>query len=188
MKKYLIFLFFFIGNFGCLCDSIPFWNLEDFDIEIRGIISQPTEPVITIENDTLQMYISMIPEFVADNVGLNFSTNQLYAFSCEQNGDRGMKDPITKLEVKCLQNFAGIESGESLNDLFSIGSYRSDFSPESIEKAIENTENWTPEFVRGFTLNTTEVPARNKEYTFLIKIEMESGKVVKKHTGKIKWI
>ncbi|RME95563.1 MAG: hypothetical protein D6772_12975, partial [Bacteroidetes bacterium] len=118
MKKGFVLFMFVSGLCSCICeDVLPYWNVTNFSVQIKDQNYQlPTDSLIT--TDTLLLQLDLETEFLAQSSfhGLSaFFANQMWAFSCDDDGFAGMKDPWESITVTSNQDFAEVLAGESLN-------------------------------------------------------------------------
>ncbi|MEQ8471248.1 MAG: hypothetical protein RIC35_08680 [Marinoscillum sp.] len=112
----------FLGIYSCILDCpevFPYWDLNDFSIEVRDVEFNLYSPGEEFLGDTMFFNLDFQYEYL-EFEHFSFLNSATALEKCDESGDRGAKDPIVALEFTSDQAFNEIASGELLNYLVRI--------------------------------------------------------------------
>lgn len=169
----------FLGIGACTCDDfIPYWNISDYNISISDPLYNPPNNGV-INADTLLIALDFKTEFLAHQ-HTNFLMNSAFAITkCPEDGDEGLKDLVTGLEVVSDAAFNGFQPGQSLNPITMIG------RTIPIEDWVQSMQH--ADHYQTITLYITEKPRDTKNHRFKISMSFASGRVIEKESEMVTW-
>ena len=190
MKKLAVILFFLVGAglleacLLCQCrDVVPFFDF--FTVSTTTISPAPgISPLsIRVAPDSL--------EYLAGCTTNWQFTTAAYGCSCEENGERGPKYPITQLAITADRAFTdSLPAGANLNHLFILSGSNSDFPVYTLD-AIGQLQYWDYGFYpygSGFVLQSDAVPdSLGVPFQFTLSITKSNGATVVTTTRPIAW-
>ena len=184
-KSLLIITIMVSGILSCCTDVIPYWNIDDFTIKFDDGTRNYVEEG-TIISDSLIIQTDLEVDFLSDNWTNNPFINTAFAFSCEPDGHKGLKDKMTSITFTSNQDFNDIASGNSLNSLITLDNPEFVFLDTSLEKLPQQL-NQTFFYYSNLEFVIKEKPTNNSTHQFTISMDFESGKNVTTTSKDITW-
>lgn len=103
----------FFGIFGCI-DCGEHFSFQEITNVTGTLVSNDFEEIeVKTDLDSLFVFVNFDINFIANNFTLPF-INQAYAWSCDRNGDLGLKDKIVDLKLYSTVDYLGFPSGSEI--------------------------------------------------------------------------
>lgn len=165
-KRGILLFFLFSGILSCFCDDErPFWDINNIDL----LLIDPSGNNInndTITTDSIGIIVDFDIDYVVNNSFKSVFANTAMA-SCAENGESGMKTPITKITLTCDQPYNNFAAGESLNSIVRYG-------PQTgFQSFIDDVKDFPG--VDFFTFAVVEKPTNLDSLQFTVQIDFTSG-------------
>ena len=163
---------------GCCGDYIPFWNITDFNSSIRGV----TPGQDTIRADTLVIDLSFDTELLS-NLNRPALIHTTYALSCPEDGDDGMKDPLTAINIRSDAPYNAFQPGVNIGSLVRVN------GRDNISTTLSRAPLW-PHFPGGLGLELQLVakPQNVKTHQFVLELGFQSGRVIQDTLQRVTWL
>lgn len=182
MKKTTTILFLFIlSMISCECFKSTQWKMTGFSIDVQN-----TQAQSIVNNEIAGDSLNLICFFAADfaenvPVQTSFLIPTLMATSCTSSGDGGMFDPVVDVQITTDSTFNDIDSGGSINEIILVNGNK------TIPEWLMTTENLSFEFHNRTDFLITQKPESSQNYSFKIRMELESGLVFSDSTQVFIW-
>ena len=178
-KRGILLFFLFSGILSCFCDDIrPFWEIENFDLFLVDVDGNKIT-ADTINANAIDIVVDIEFEYVSNNSLKSLFVNTAMAADCGEEGQDGLKNPITKITLTCDQDYNDFDAGESLNDIVRYG-------PQiGFQQFIDSVKDLPA--VDFFIFAIIEKPTNIDSLQFNLQIEFESGNQINKNTRTFYW-
>lgn len=189
MKKLMLCLVLLSGIYGCCNDTPLYWGFNEVSIDL---LDTNGELITSANHDEDKLYLDIFPtSTLLSQQSFMLGGTSLYAFSYPEEGENGLKDKISKIEISCNEVYGEISAGELLNDELSFLF----LSPDHIlnTEDLINEMNRVPyheaisysEFFLKLRLNNK--PADDLEREFTVKFTFDSNRVLTETSSAINW-
>ncbi len=181
MKKIIIILTIFFSACIRCPDVLPHWNIANFDIRIYDFNYNPPANGL-IQGDSLNLIIDYSIVYVESYFSNSFPfVNAAYAWSCDESGREGIKDPIVDVTVTSNADFNQFIAGESLNSIIRTN------DGVNIEDWISGSQALDLRFLESNQLIITQKPLIEQVHEFTIRFEFQSGRILESNSEMILW-
>lgn len=182
MKKTLLLLVLFSGILGCECwYPDEHWKIDELNITIHDSFGLPIDGII--QGDSVSINLTPEISYLSSvHNPFNGLMGSVYATSCADPGQGGLKDKLASFSLISSADFNGITAGQPLNDLLK--------SFENETTLAEFLFRWNTEaftFWNGGFFIFTARPAVGSTHRFTLQLVFESGEIIERSTEEIRW-
>ncbi|TNE50966.1 MAG: hypothetical protein EP344_16925 [Bacteroidetes bacterium] len=191
MKKIIILLLFLAGIhildacLLCQCNHvIPYFDFFTLQTETTAPDPGNQQPLeILVAPDSLEYLACVQPAWQL--------TPTAWGCTCEENGERGPKYPVTELTITADRSFKdSLPAGASLNHLFQLTGVHTEF-PKYEPHQISQLQYWDYGFFPygpGFLLRSEATPdSLGVPFRFTVTLVKSNGVSVSATTSAVQW-
>lgn len=178
-KKFLLVFILATGIFSCFCDdTAPFWNVRDMSLLM---INDASRVVVsdTLSSDTLTLVVDFDLDYVSEVSFQQLFVNSAFAQNCDNDGDEGMKDPITKMTLSATEDYNNFTAGQPLNLIVEYG------GQVGFDGFVNEVANYPA--VASFGFQVTEKPTNLDSVKFNLQLDFASGSSISRESGYVFW-
>lgn len=142
----------------------------------------------TITTDSLALVLEFYAEYITQST-YNPLMNASYATSCPDPGERGMKDPITNIQIHSDQDFNNIPAGQALNPIAACQNrWLNDWLQHNKNNSFNDLYfNLLGASKSRFLILITEQPINYKDHKLTITVTFASGRTLSTETITLHW-
>jgi hypothetical protein len=158
------------------------FNAETFENLDR--LNSPLLSGDTTITDTLIIQAEFDINFIASK---QYFTNSLYATTCPEWGEYGLKNKIREISFTSSETFQDRTPNSSLNEFMTCNYYtiRKDITLDSLKSVLNN---WNPGFLNKCTFFINYKPDNSLPQEFKITFELDNDEIIVLKTNEIVWI
>jgi len=176
-----------IVNSCCTEIDKEYVQLNGFSIELfdrYDRLASPLQNGDTTYTDTVRIETDIQYDFIASAF---CSSNSLYAITCPEWGENGLKFKIQNITLSSNETFQGILSNSNFNEFITCNYLhtRSDISLDSLKTILNN---WTGGFLDHCAFYINAKPDNPLPRKFKILFKLENNEAIEFETPEIVWI